>query len=311
MQHKPKWLDRPSDADAIAGVGYIARRRGKLDDALAAERKLIELDPRSGGALSDMGYTYLMARRYAEAEQTLRRALIVDPASGDGAAAWLFQAVVFGRGDTAAGREIMASLPREVSPEVRAFLDAMLARVARQFDSSTAALRHARLLRPIDRPQALILEALNDLASGSPARAGARADSAALLARSFLDRTPGAGVFGVAADFHTVLGIANAIRGRGAEAVQEGQRAVALNPVARDASEGPRSVDGLVVIHVLLGHRDEAVRLITEQAHGPLSATSTMPITKASIRLEPLFDGVRDDPRIQALLKNDDAWVVR
>jgi TolB-like protein/Flp pilus assembly protein TadD len=302
---------RPSDADAIAGVGYIARRRGRFDEALAAERRLIELDPRSGGALSDMGYTYLMTRRYAEAEQALRRSLIVDPASGDGAVSWLFQAVVFGRGDTAAGRALLASLPREVSPEVRAFLEGVLARVARQFDSSTVAMRHARLLRPIDRPQALIFAALNDLASGSTARAGARADSAALLARAFLDRTPGAGVFGLAADFHTVLGIAHAIRGRGAEAVQEGQRAIALNPVARDASEGPRSVDGLVVIHVLLGHRDEAIRLITEQAHGPLSATTTMPITQASIRLEPLFDGIRADPRIQALLKNDAAWVVR
>ena len=90
----------PSDADAVAGgdtspavvpSGRGARRRTEAD----------QLDPRSGGALSDMGYTYLMRRRYPEAEQALRRSLIVDPAGGDGAAGWLFQTIAFGRGDTA------------------------------------------------------------------------------------------------------------------------------------------------------------------------------------------------------------------
>jgi len=301
---------RPSDVDAVAGVGYIARRRGRWDEALAAERKVIELDPRNAGALSDMGYTYLGTRRYAEAEQTLRRAQIIDP-SNEGTGAWLLATIVFGRGDTAAGRELVASLGNGASEELRAYMDATLARLARHFDSSTVALNHTRMVRPLDRPQRLIFQALNDVASGAPARARARADSAALLAKAFLDRTPGAGVFGNAADFHTALGIANALQGRAAEAVQEGERAVALNPAARDPSEGSRSVDGLIAIHLLLGHRDEAIRLITQQAHAPLSSTTTVFISQASIRLDPLFDGIREDPRIQALLTSDAAWVVR
>ena len=302
---------RPSDADAVAGVGYIARRRAKWDEALAAERKLIELDPRSGGALSDMGYTYLMRRRYPEAEQALRRSLIVDPAGGDGAAGWLFQTIAFGRGDTAEARALVGSFPKEVSPEIRAYLEAILARLARHFDASTAAFNQSRRARLVDRPNQLILQALNDRASGAAVRAVARADSAAKLARAFLDRSTGAGVFGNAADFHSILGLAYALQGRGADAVQEGQRAIALNPSARDASEAPRSVDALVAIQLVLGHRDEAVRLITEQAHAPISSNTLLYITPVSIRLEPFFDGIRDDPRIQALLRNDAAWVVR
>ena len=301
---------RPSDVDAVAGVGYIARRRGRWDEALAAERKVIELDPRNAGALSDMGYTYLATRRYAEAEQALRRAQIIDP-SGEGTGAWLLETLVFGRGDTAAGRELVASLGNNASEELRAYMAATLARLARQFDSSTAALNRTRMVRLADRPQRLIFQALNDVASGAAARARARADSAALFATAYLDRTPGAGVFGSASDFHTILGVANALQGHSAAAVQEGERAVAQNPVARDPGEGSRSVDGLIVIHLLLGHRDEAIRLITQQAHAPLSSTTTLFITQASIRLDPVFDGIRDDPRIQALLKDDAAWVVR
>jgi TolB-like protein/Flp pilus assembly protein TadD len=301
---------RPSDADAVAGVGYIARRRGNWDEALGAERKLIELDPRNAGALSDMGYTYLMTRRYPQAEQTLRRALIVDPVS-NAATWWLFWAIMLGRGDTAAARTFVASLPKEASPEVRAALAAVLARIARHFDSSTVALSHTQDVRPLDRPQLLISQALNDVASGSLARARARADSAARLASAFLDRPTGAGAFGNAADFHTVLGMAHAIQGHASEAVRAGQRAIALNPASRDASEGPRSVDGLIAIHLLLGHREDAIRLIMEQARAPISVSTLLVITRASLRLDPLFDGIRDDARIQALLKNDAAWVVR
>jgi serine/threonine-protein kinase len=302
--------DRPSDADAVAGVGYIARRRGRYDEALAAERKLIELDPRSAGALSDMGFTYLTLRRYPEAEQALRRALILDP-SGGGFVGWLFDAIVFGRGDTAAGRALVASLSGAVRPEARAMLVASLARVSRQFDSSTAAWNNGPDERPADYPERLLEQALNDLASGAPARARARADSAAALIDAFLRRTKGAGVFGMVADFHSMLGLAHAIRGRDADAVRESELAVAMNPSARDAGDGPRSVDALIGIHLVLGHRDEAVRLITQQAHAPLSSNTSLYVTQASIRLDPLYDGIRDDPRIQALLKNDAAWVVQ
>ncbi len=240
----------------------------------------------------------------------LRRAQIVDPASEVNTGR-LFWAIVFGRGDTAAARTFVASLPTGVSPELRAGMTAMLARIARQFDAAAVALNQTENARPLDRPQQLIYLALDDVASGSLARARARADSAARLASAFLDRLGGAGVFGTAADFHTILGISRAIQGRAVDAVEEGQRAIVLNPAARDAAEGPRSVDGLIAIHLLLGHRDEAIRLITARARTPVTWASVLEITPASIRLDPLFDGIRDDPRIQALLKNDAAWVVR
>jgi serine/threonine-protein kinase len=142
-------------------------------------------------------------------------------------------------------------------------------------------------------------------------RARARADTAAALMEAFLRRTKGAGVFGMVADFHSMLGLAHAIRGRDADAVGEGELAVTMNPATRDASEGPRSVDALIAIHLILGHRDEAIRLITRQAHASISSNTSLYVTQASIRLDPIFDGIRDDPRIQALLKDDAAWEVR
>ena len=172
---------------------------------------------------------------------------------------------------------------------------------------------HVRNAVPIDTPRRLIDQALNDVAAGSLARAQARADSASRLAREFLSLPANATAnrFGQAADFHTVLGMALAINGQAVEAVRAGEQAIAMNPSSRDASEGPRSVDGLIAIHLILGQREAAIRLIIEQAHAPVTISSPLTISRASLRLEPLFDGVRDDPRIQALLNNDAAWVVR
>jgi hypothetical protein len=65
------------------------------------------------------------------------------------------------------------------------------------------------------------------------------------------------------------------------------------------------------MIHLILGHRDDALRMLREQAARPSSVLSLIPTTTGALRLDPLFDPVRNDPRFQALLKDDAAWVVK
>ena len=95
--------------------------------------------------------------------------------------------------------------------------------------------------------------------------------------------------------------------------ILDAQRAVALNPMSRDPLEGPRSLDGLIEVHVLLGHHDEAIQLLKERAGGPLSAAGNdvLPISRVAIRRDPLFASIRNDPRVQKLLADDAAWVVK
>jgi tetratricopeptide (TPR) repeat protein len=72
---------RPSAASAHHNLGWIQRRQGKLDEAIAAYRKAIEIDPRDGDvntyivlgiALSDQG-------KLDEAIATNRKAIEIDP----------------------------------------------------------------------------------------------------------------------------------------------------------------------------------------------------------------------------------------
>ena len=302
---------RPNDVEAIAGVGYIARRRGRWDEALAAEQKVIVLDPRNLGAMADLGFSYVCLREYDRAEEVIRRVLIADPAN-EGALSWLFATIVAGRGDTATGRTILNTLPPGVSSRLRNPFDGFLARLAHHFDASSAATDRDPPVGPSEQPTNLIQRALNDVAAGMTARARARADSSARIVRAYLAKTEGGGdIFGNRALFHTILGVAEAIMGDASAAIQDGERAVQLNPSSRDATAGPNSIAGLIAIHLLLGRRDDAIRLITTAAHEPDGTQGIISITRGMLRLDPIFDGIRDDPRVRALLQDDAAWTVR
>jgi TolB-like protein len=300
---------RPSDALALQGIAYIARRQGRYDDALAVERKVTVLDPRDAGSLSDLGYTYLMLRQPARAEALLRRALILDPAA-NGTRLFLLVSVIDLRGDTAAGRAELAVVPAGTPPQLVGRWHIILARWRRDYAAANAAAASIPLRRPLDAPALLVVRALDDLAAGARASARQRADSAVRLTQAYLAQHPGPDVFGNLADFYTVLGLAEAIRGNARDAVAAGERAVALNPASRDAVEAPRSFEGLIEIHVLLGHTDAAVPLLAEEAHRPINSDWIFPITRATLRLDPLFDGIRKDPRVQALLQDEAAWTV-
>jgi TolB-like protein/tRNA A-37 threonylcarbamoyl transferase component Bud32 len=301
---------RPGDVYGVQGIGYIARRRGRWEEALEAERRVVALDPRDANALKDLGDSYLMLRQYDRAEQEYRRAQILDPTS-EPVTISLLMSIVLGQGDTARGSAVLATLPTGAPAQAGKLAWAFLARWARHFHAANAYLDTVPRAQPVEALDFLIARALNDLAAGAVASARRRADSAAEIARAHLVGAARTDVFGTLADFYTALGFAEAIQGRADRAVADARRAVELNPMSRDVVEGPRSVEALLEIHVLLGHRDEAIRLLTEQARRPFSAQGVLPISRAVIRMDPLFDPIRGDPRVQALLANDAAWVVK
>ncbi len=70
-------------------------------------------------------------------------------------------------------------------------------------------------------------------------------------------------------------------------------------------------IAGLIGMHLMLGHREEAVRLILPQVREPNSSREIISVTRGAIRLDSLYSGIRNDRRIQALLKDDAAWVVK
>jgi serine/threonine-protein kinase len=70
----------PNDADLWRWISVVQRRRGHVDEALAAFEKASQLNPRDADTDFDMGgRTFKLARRYGEAIRTFEKALDLAP----------------------------------------------------------------------------------------------------------------------------------------------------------------------------------------------------------------------------------------
>jgi TolB-like protein/Tfp pilus assembly protein PilF len=70
---------RPNDADALTARGYVERREGQFDAAIASLQQALAQDPRNSALANDLGETCMMAGRYADAASWQQRALALDP----------------------------------------------------------------------------------------------------------------------------------------------------------------------------------------------------------------------------------------
>lgn len=97
-----------------------------------------------------------------------------------------------------------------------------------------------------------------------------------------------------------MLGIALALTGDEEAAIREATAAVELYPLSLDALNGEQLAHGLTVVYTLLDRREEAI----DQLDLLLSVPGDM--TRAQLRVDPLYDRLRDHPRFRALLERDE-----
>ena len=95
---------------------------------------------------------------------------------------------------------------------------------------------------------------------------------------------------------HAVLGKIFAGLGRKEDAVREGKRAVELLPGTKDALDGPKMILALAEIYAALGDLDSAFPLLEHSLSSP--AGTNVPLLK----LDPMWDPLRKDPRFEKLL---------
>ena len=69
----------PNEAEVYLALGAIQRRQGKWAESTANLEKAVSLNPKDAWALQNLSYNYQMARDFSKANETIDRALAVNP----------------------------------------------------------------------------------------------------------------------------------------------------------------------------------------------------------------------------------------
>ena len=284
---------QPSNSELLSAIGYVERRRGQWDSALARFQEAVRYDPRSALRTLDLADVYMWTRDYAEAERRFDRASQLAP---DWAEPYAYKAMLHlvWRGDRDRARAVIGQALTRVSPGrmAQALLipDAISASLLTS-DSVFAAAVDA--IRPSsfdgDTARYHLLRAEAWAFRGDRAAERAHGDSArVLLERQVRARPDDAKLLARA-------GLAYARSGHKAEAIRAGRRAVGLLPPSLDAYSGPFVMTRLAEIYTLVNEPEQALDTLE-----PLLTTPSW-ISPAELRSDPVWAPLRAHPRFARL----------
>ena len=84
------------------------------------------------------------------------------------------------------------------------------------------------------------------------------------------------------------------------------ERGIAVVPIEKDAVFGPGAVEVLARVAAQMGEPDRAIAALQKLLSIPSSSalvTGNLPLTPALLRLDPMFDSLRNDPRFKEMVE--------
>src|SRR5947208_1129170 len=191
----------PNNVDVLAAMGLIQRRLGHWDEAIAALRRVVELDPRNITLASALGITYMTVRHFSDALAIADRILTFDPTNTDALGLKAYALCAMGNLD--ALDSVMTN------PGANEAIRGELALKRRRYTEAAKILEKGLTEKPVEAKGGLLLMlGLAQQRAGNVAAARAAYEEAVQefrreLGKAAPDSTP-------AAELHSALGVAYA-----------------------------------------------------------------------------------------------------
>jgi TolB-like protein/Tfp pilus assembly protein PilF len=285
----------PNESRIPLLTGYIDRRQGHWEKSLEEMKQALELDPRDFSILQQISLTYQALHRYKEALSTLESVLAIAPKD---VPSQVRRAWVEGewRADPKPLHTTIETILAGDPSAAPVVVNSWLALILRERDPA-AAERALAAMPPggcydenIPFPNSWCEGLVARLRGDEPA-----AHDAFTRARNELEQTL-SNQRGYAQGL-CALGVVDAALGNKEDAIREGERAIELMPVSKSAIEGPVLIQYLAIIYAWTGDKDRAIERLAEAAKLPGSH-----VTYGYLRLHPLWDPLRGDPRFEAIV---------
>jgi len=294
----------PNNVQALGGLAFIDRRRGRWPQALATLQKALLISPRDAELLGEYGRTLCTMRRYRESERQLTRSLAIEPGKTNNQDA-LWTTRLVGLGDAPGARKAYDPLPgwRLDTPIAAGEIVALINPIVypdvfeRNFDAALRAWDSAPVNTDAEQ---LTRRAARVAIEVIAARQSAIQSECAQLRpplEAELAKHPDA-----IGNLQQVAWV-DVCLGRNADAIAAARRISEVMPLSRDAYFGAYALAGLAEVEAHAGAKDQALQLIDQLLAMP--AGDVMSVTR--LKLDPMWDPLRGDPRFQALLKKYEA----